>query len=178
MVGGAVLLAALAALTKGPLAAFRVLPPGSHRVLDVVVGVALALGPLAALHHPSLEAIGLLELSAVVLWRLAYAGIRPPRPSRPPRLPAGRVAGHDGHVGPGPGPGPAHVAPGPGPAPVDRAGMLGAGARGAGRVSATVSALVRATVGEAAPVADELLGRGARRLGTVLGRRSARRASR
>lgn len=187
MLGGAALLAALAALTKGPLAAFRVLPPGSHRVLDVMVGVALAVGPLASPAHPSVVAIGLLELSAIVLWRLAYVGIRPlrPAPARVGPAQAGPASARVSPALPRPAPGSAQASSAPPPtqtgsAPAAaqdgpaRSSVLAAGARGAGRMSVKV----KAKVAGAAPVADELLGRGARRAGTAVGRRSARRAAR
>lgn len=69
---GAALVAALAALSKGPLGALPALSPALHRVLDVVLGLALALSPLASLHH--LDVIGLLlaEVAAVVLLRLVF----------------------------------------------------------------------------------------------------------
>ncbi len=159
MLAGAVLMAALAAFTKGPLAGFRVLPPKSHRVLEVVLGVAFVASPLASLQHLSPVAIGLMEVCGLVLLRLAYVGISPPRPPRPAR--AERTAAY----------GVAAVRAGAS----DRAGsVFGAGARSAGRASAQA----KRKVGEAAPVADEILGRTARRLGAAVGRRSAKRAGR
>ncbi len=181
MLAGAVLLAGLAAMTKGPLVAFHILGARPHRVLEVAVGAALVLSPLASLRHPSPVGIALLELSGLVLLRLAYVGIRPARPPRPPRRVAGTkiVRVEDG---------PALIAADV--ASVSRVSessaasgsetvapkvgsLLGSSARVAGRVTARV----RRRAGEAAPVAEELLGRGARRLGTAVGRRAARKAS-
>lgn len=157
MLAGAVLLAALAAFTKGPLAGFRVLAPRPHRVLQVVLAVLFVASPAASLRHPSAVAIGLLELCGLVLARLAYVGIRPPRPAKVPAPVATRVSPESGLTG-----------------SARATSVLGAGARSAGRASAQA----KRKVGEAAPVADELLGRGARRLGAAVGRRSAKRAER
>ncbi len=188
MLAGAVLLAGLAAMTKGPLVAFHILGARPHRVLEVAVGAALVLSPLASLRHPSPVGIALLELSGLVLLRLAYVGIRPPRPARPPRAPhrvgGSKIIGVEG----GPAVTPTGVS---GVASVSRVfepvaasdsetvsspkvgSLLGSSARVAGRVTARV----RRRASQAAPVADELLGRGARRLGTAVGRRAARKAS-
>jgi hypothetical protein len=182
MLAGAVVLAGLAAITKGPLAAFRVLAPRAHRVLEVVVGAVLVLSPLASLRHPSPVGIGLLELSGLVLLRLAYVGIRPPRPPRPPRpARSSRGIGEARIVAVDDGPAviPADVAEPVASASnsetvTPKAGsLLGSSARVAGRVTGRV----RRRASEAAPVADDLLGRGARRLGTAVGRRAARKAA-
>ncbi|MGH9062679.1 MAG: hypothetical protein ACRD0L_01645, partial [Acidimicrobiales bacterium] len=85
--------AALAAVTRGPLGALRTLPPSSHRVLDWVVGAALALSPLVALHHLSVVGVVVEEAAAVVLWRLAFLGHRPVRASVAGSGPAWPAAG-------------------------------------------------------------------------------------
>lgn len=161
LLAGAVVLAALGALTKGPLAAFRVVAARTHRVLEVVAAAVLMAAPLASLHQPSLVAIGLLELAGLVLLRLAYGGVRPPRPAPSVRSvrPITRGA-------------PARVVS-MSARPAGAAPVLDAGARAAGRAAGRA----RRKVAEAAPVAEVMLGRGARRLGAAVGRRSARRRS-
>ncbi|MGH9128564.1 MAG: hypothetical protein ACRDY2_06270 [Acidimicrobiales bacterium] len=214
MLAGAVLLAALAAFTRGPLAAFRALSARPHRIGEVVVGVALVCSPLASLAHPSAVAIGLLVASGLVLLRVAYAGISPPRPPRPARptsspappvnvatparpanvaAPAAPLRPDQVFAGPPPpspgvgasqmqdqptavsgvGP-PGGAARSEEPAPRSGPSALEVGARAAGRVTGRA----RRKVADAAPLADEALGRGARRLGAVVGRRAARKATR
>ncbi|MGH9130343.1 MAG: hypothetical protein ACRDWV_01445, partial [Acidimicrobiales bacterium] len=147
--------------------------------------------------HPSPVAIGLLELAGLVLLRLAYSGVSPPRPVKPRSVaragagpagagPAGAAVarGTSAMTQPEPNAGPSPGSPNSDPAgghggAVGQAGggsgrpwsLLGAGARSAGRVRGKA----KRKAAEVAPVADELLGRGARRLGGLAGRRAAKR---
>ncbi|HTW98146.1 MAG TPA: hypothetical protein VMD59_05175 [Acidimicrobiales bacterium] len=78
LIGLGVLLILLSAFTKGPLGAVRVLSRRLHHALDLLVVVGLVLSPLVSLRHPSVAAIVIAEVVAVVLLRIErgtdYAG--------------------------------------------------------------------------------------------------------
>lgn len=146
---GAGLVAALAAITVGPLGALRVVSIRSHRLLDPVLGSAFALSPLITMHRLSVVGLVLAEVAAAVLWRLAFVRHPAPAPVAASPVPPLGV--------PSP-PRPARPSPVPGQA----ARALGRGAGMAGRRAARHAAR-----------ADRMLGRGARLLGGAVGRRSA-----
>ena len=140
MLAGAGLVALLPAATDGPLGAWRLLGPRSHRGADWVVVAALALSPVV----PGRSAVSILvlEVAAVLLARLVgftryptpgraavgpttspAAGTTSPAAAESPASgPAGTAS--PGTAGPGPRPGAASPADRPAPttgapAPVD-----------------------------------------------------------
>jgi hypothetical protein len=80
----AVAVLALAATADGPLAAFKLVPRAVHRVLDVVVAVALA--AVAVVARDSLGGFGLVVVAAVavILGVLVYRTDYRVRARRPP----------------------------------------------------------------------------------------------
>ena len=99
---GGLLLTGLAAVTAGPLAAFRWLSRPTHRVLDMALVAFLAASPLL-LRFRSWGLVIVAEGMALALATLARrtAYVDPPKPPRRPRPPvtpivnnAARAAGH------------------------------------------------------------------------------------
>jgi hypothetical protein len=91
IVGGGVI-GALSLVSKGPLAAARLLPKRLHLYLDLLVAAAFALSPLAYLHNLQVIPIILCEAVAVLLVRMSLTTEIVPRP-RPERTgPPSRAA--------------------------------------------------------------------------------------
>src|SRR5271166_360837 len=80
VVGGG-LIGALAIITKGPLAAVRLLPKRVHLYLDLVLALGLALSPALYLHNLQVVPIILTEAVAVVLVRMSITTEIVPRPA-------------------------------------------------------------------------------------------------
>jgi hypothetical protein len=93
VVGGAVV-GAFAFVTKGPLAALRVIPKRLHIYLDLVLAAAFAVSPLLYMHDLQIIAIVLSEAVAVLLVRMSLTTEIVPRP-RPNRR-AAQVGMMDG----------------------------------------------------------------------------------
>ncbi len=83
MVAGAVV-GAFAFVTKGPLAALRIIPRRLHIYLDLVLAAGFAVSPLLYLHDLQIIAVVLSEAVAVLLVRMSLttAIVPRPRPSR------------------------------------------------------------------------------------------------
>lgn len=83
MVAGAVV-GAFAFVTKGPLAALRIIPRRLHIYLDLVLAAGFAVSPLLYLHDLQIIAVVLSEAVAVLLVRMSLttAIVSRPRPSR------------------------------------------------------------------------------------------------
>jgi hypothetical protein len=175
-------LVALAMLSRGPLGAIRILGPRLHRVLDLVLVAGLVASPIIvarAVSHADLDTTGIIivEALAVVLLRMAtrthyvpvprpaVAGGPPARVAKPPPVvsaappvtaKAETTTAGGGDAAP---PGAAEPATTQRPVPSTSwtLGVLAARARRRGTGS------------------DRVLGDGARRLGTALGRANRRR---
>jgi hypothetical protein len=83
MVAGAVV-GAFAFVTKGPLAALRIIPRRLHVYLDLVLAAGFAVSPLLYLHDLQVIAVVLSEAVAVLLVRMSLTTeiVPRPRPSR------------------------------------------------------------------------------------------------
>lgn len=106
-------LAVLTAITKGPLAALRIVPKRLHLVIDLVLAASFFAAPLYYL--PSIPPIPIIisEAVAVVMVRMSFTTelVPAPRPPRPTRRIAPRAAGNFETPGPGPVPGGSREAP-------------------------------------------------------------------
>jgi len=95
LVVGGVLIGALALVSKGPLAAARVVPRRLHLNLDLVLGLAFALSPVLYLHDLQVIPIVLSEAVALLLVRMSLTTQIVPHP-RPDKgvtgSPAARLA--------------------------------------------------------------------------------------
>jgi hypothetical protein len=85
------LLALLAVVSKGPLAAWRFLPRKLHVFLDIVLAVCFALSPVLYLPGFPLMPIIISEAVAIVLVRMSFTTELVPRP-RPARDATGAAA--------------------------------------------------------------------------------------
>ncbi len=84
LVVGGVVLVALALVSKGPLAAARVVPRRLHLSLDLVVALAFALSPLLYLHDLQVIPVILTEAVALLLVRMSLTTeiVPQPRPDK------------------------------------------------------------------------------------------------
>ena len=88
VVAGAVV-GAFAFVTKGPLAALRIIPKRLHVYLDLVLAAAFAASPLLYLHDFQIIAVILSEAVAVLLVRMSLTTEIVPRPCPSRRRAAG-----------------------------------------------------------------------------------------
>jgi len=97
VVAGAVV-GAFAFVTKGPLAALRIIPKRLHVYLDLVLAAAFAASPLLYLHDFQIIAVVLSEAVAVLLVRMSLTTeiVPRPRPNRRGVVHAANASGPSG----------------------------------------------------------------------------------
>jgi hypothetical protein len=188
LVAVAAALALLAASTRGPLGALRTLSPRSHRLIDPALAVAIALSPLAVMHHLNVGGVLVAEAAAAALGYLALreaggrspavgarAGGRHPEAMTPAlRLPTVSMSsgwGGEDEAGEERGRGGALPPAGQPPAPAGK----GRGGGGTDRAARSVGRAAAKAQEGALEHTDRLLTKGARRLGGMVGRRRKRR---
>jgi hypothetical protein len=194
---GAALTIALAALTKGPLGAAKLIGPRLLRPAELITAAGLAVLPFVRGGSPRIEVIFTLEISAVMLLRLAFVAAVPGGRAVPARA-AGtqRMSGTQRVSGsPPPGTRPLSDLPPPRTPPVSDLpppGAQGASARSPGGpevgqaaadAAEAAARLAGRKVGEAGRRVREAgvrveptMRQSARALGRMAGRRQARRA--
>jgi hypothetical protein len=97
-VAGAVI-GAFALVTKGPLAALRIIPRRIHVYLDLVLAAGFAASPLLYLHDLQIIPIVLSEAVAVLLVRMSLTTEIVPRPRPSRRSPSADVTVASGPAG-------------------------------------------------------------------------------
>ena len=92
LIAGGGVIGALAFVTKGPLAAVKLLPKRLHLSLDLVVAALFAISPLLYLHDLQIIPIILCEAVAVLLVRMSFTTEIVPRPHPERTGPPSRAA--------------------------------------------------------------------------------------
>jgi hypothetical protein len=92
LIAGGGVIGAMAFVTKGPLAAVKLLPKRLHLSLDLVVAALFAISPLFYLHDLQIIPIILCEAVAVLLVRMSFTTEIVPRPHPERTGPPSRAA--------------------------------------------------------------------------------------